>query len=79
MNLDFLNRSHSKRKNKYEIHGQTFIQQLREEQFNNRYCLTDRKQQYDALNDPYTSYYFSNPSVKMHLKTLKKAIKQEPN
>ena len=76
MNPEITAKSVGKRKSKYDLHGQSFIQHLREQQFNNRYSLTDRKQNYDALNDPYTSYYFSNPSVKMHLKTFRKAIRQ---
>lgn len=79
MNPEKVNKTVAKRKSKYDLHGQTFIQHLREEQFNNRYSLNDRKQQYDALNDPYTSYYFCNPSVKMHLKTFRKAIRYESN
>lgn len=79
MNPEKASKIVAKRRSKYDIHGQTFIQYLREEQFNNRYALTDRKQQYDALNDPHASTYFSNSSVKMHLKTLRKSIREESN
>lgn len=51
----------------------------REEGFNNHYSLGEKAREYEALNDPYTSYYFSNRSVKKHLRELKKAIRFEPN
>lgn len=41
--------------------------------------LGEKPQRYEALDDPYTSYYFSNASVKQHLKGLKRAIKEERN
>lgn len=55
------------------------LNKTREERFNNRFSLNERAKAYDALSDPYTSYYFSNQTVKEHLKELKRAIKHEPN
>jgi hypothetical protein len=63
-------------KQKKQKHNHSILNFIREERFNNRYSLTDRKEHYDALNDPYTSYYFSNPSVKGHLKRFQKAIRE---
>ncbi len=55
------------------------LNKSREERFNNRLSLNEKVKNYEALSDPYTSYYFANKSVKDHLKDLKKALKYEPN
>ena len=60
-------------------HRSPYDERSRERLFNNRYSLTDKTHRYEALEDPYTSYYFANRSVKQHLKGMKKALKREKN
>lgn len=71
---------HSRRlRSRKKLYGDSINNYIREEGFNNRYSVRDRKESYDALGDPYTSYYFSNRSVRDHLKKFKRAIREEPN
>jgi hypothetical protein len=70
MHLDLLERKNKKHR------PEPFLHQIREDRFNNRYSLSDRTHHYEALNDPYTSYYFANPSVKQHLRCFRRAIRE---
>jgi|JI9StandDraft_1071089.scaffolds.fasta_scaffold83682_2 hypothetical protein len=79
MDVDLLEQHSRRLRSRKKLQGEPINNYTREERFNNRYSVRERKKQYDALGDPFTSYYFSNRSVKEHLKKFKKAIREEPN
>jgi hypothetical protein len=79
MEAETINKKIQKPKPRYHHYPEEVLQSSREERFANRWSISERPKNYDALGDPFTSYYFSNKSVKQHLKELKRAIREEPN
>jgi hypothetical protein len=60
---------------RYNSNSGSELRAIKEKQFNNRYTTAEKYPNYEALDDPHATYYFSNRSVRKNLKFLRKTIK----